>query len=139
MSTKVTVGESWEAVLIPEDVYEAELVSITAKTIDSDDEKREVFEWNYKIVEGEYKDTEINALSSQTFTTKSKAFQWYKAMTGNEPHVNDEIDLDDLIGSPVRITVKTDVKKVLGEKQDVSVVKDVMKTGRKAAGKTSAK
>lgn len=124
--TKVTVEESWEAVCIPEGIYDATISSILPKQIETDGEQVDIFEWTFEIADGDEKGTLITDSSSVKFTPKSKSFGWYAAAHGGKPEIGDEIDLDTLADESVQIVVKNDTKTIAGQKTETSRISDVL-------------
>jgi len=124
--TKIIVEEGWDAVCIPEGIYEAKVSSIFPKQIESDGETVDIFEWTFEITDTEETGTLLTDSSSVKFTPKSKAFQWYSAANGSKPEVGDEIELDTLADKPVIITVKNETKTIAGQKTETSRVSDVL-------------
>lgn len=76
------------------------------------------YELNFQIDEGENKGKIVNCLASVSESENSKLFAIITAILGKEP---EKIDLDELIGKPCVIIVKT----VNGKKGDFSQVVEV--------------
>lgn len=84
-----------EFIVIPSDVYRAEIVSIKQVT----GRYGEQLEWVFEIPEQE---TSLTGWCSLTYSDRSKFGKWVKAMFGDLPPT---IDTDDLIGETVHLRV----------------------------------
>jgi hypothetical protein len=76
------------------------------------------FELHFKIDDGQFKGTIVNCLARESNSPKSKLFGIITAILGKEP---EKIDLDELIGKPCIIVVRT----VKGRDSDYSQVVEV--------------
>ncbi len=61
----------------------------------------------FRITEGEYKDTVIDMLASAKLTPKTKFGQVVSTLKGGELKVDEELDLESLVGTPCTIVVVT--------------------------------
>lgn len=115
MGKILTFSKSGGLPLVPPDDYIAIFSGYRER---NDLEFSPAFELNFQIDEGENKGTIINCLTSVSQSEKSKLFRIIVAILGKEP---EKIDLDELIGRPCVIVVKT----VNGKKGEFSQVTEV--------------
>lgn len=137
---EMKVEESWEAVLIDAGQYDVKVVGIVPKTLETDkDGTVNILEWKIEVLEGDESGTVITDASSQKFTPKSKAFEWYCNITGTKPEVGESVDLDTLVGKTASVIIKSKSKTIMDEKQEVSVISDFVPARKPRAGTKPAK
>jgi len=84
--------------------YEMVLLALTAKDITVNGEDRAVFEWKFGLVDDD--EIEVNGLTSQNTTPRSKLVTWVAALLGPEAtKVGAEYDEKDLIGKRALVTI----------------------------------
>jgi hypothetical protein len=84
--------------------YEMVLLALTPKDIVVNGEDRAVFEWKFGLVDDD--EIEVNGLTSQNTTPRSKLVTWVAALLGpDSTKVGAEYDEKDLIGKRALVTI----------------------------------
>jgi hypothetical protein len=98
---------------IPEGVYPVILAGIegpkkiTARQGPNAGEEFEIFSWKFVILDGKYKDTEIEATTSTATGPRSKLYGFLTALyNGTPPKVNTTFEASDLTGRMALATIQ---------------------------------
>ncbi len=122
---------------IEEGVYSAVFRGVEEREIETERGKRKVLVWTFEV-ETDDGAVEIQGLTStkvSTGRTPSKAYNWLCAIAGKKFEPDEEIDVDELIGSECVVIVEN---KELGD-TEVSRVVDVKKARKSKKAKKSEK
>lgn len=103
---KLTVSQG--GVDIEEGAYAVVLVKVEGpKTIDTQDGPKDILEWTFAVIDGDYADTEIRDSTSMATSPRSKMFGWLTALAnGKKPDVGLEFDTDALLGRTAVATIE---------------------------------
>jgi len=106
-------GNFIETRSVPEGTYIAVLKAIKEGNITFKGEERPIFRWFFTILDRKFENEDgsveyatVEGLTSQTVTTRSKAYKWFSRLTGYQPKVGEEIELEEAIGSIAQVVVK---------------------------------
>jgi len=103
MGIKVKVEESKGFAEIEDGMYEAKLVEIEETTLP---EWGERWRWWFEVETEDEETVKVAGLTSRKFSDRSKAYKWFSALTGREPEIGEEVDLDEAVGNECLVEVK---------------------------------
>lgn len=112
MPIMVKVNKSTPQEPIPEGLYSAYVQNIS----EEDGEFGAYLKFTFVITDGKYRNTQRNSVCSKkiSYSEKgkhSKLYLYIKALTGKEPEVGADFDIESLKGKPCQILVKDDKEK----------------------------
>ncbi len=110
----VKIGDSLRH--IPDGEYKAIVRDIHA---DSFIKQRKSFVIKFEVAEGEHKGVALNSYLNgqyETFSARTKLFQWYSTVAGYEPDTGDEINLEMFQDKLLKVKVETKISKKTGQK-----------------------
>lgn len=106
MGVKLTVSQGGTD--IEPGAYSVVLAKIEGpKTIDTQDGPKEILEWTFAIMDGDYADTEIRDSTSLATSPRSKMYGWLAALNnGRAPEIGANFDTDELLGRMAIATIE---------------------------------
>jgi hypothetical protein len=111
--------------VVPEGQYKAVIRAIESSSYLG---KRDTYHFEFEIAEGQYRGAVIKGFVNanyETFSSRSKAFEWYCAATGVEPGPGESVELEEMINNVVEVGVKN--KKSRKTKCEFSNVETIIK------------